>query len=388
MPFPLVFPVFSRLYICFFITGLMMGLTMSPHAIAGFGHTKSYGFGGANTPSGVTTAPTPSQPRNPNQQNTPDNTPPVFSNVPSRLDLTTQTTGNVLNITAQDAASSSVSYQLEGAGATHFTINSVTGAITLTSPLSSQQSPLLLVVVANDNAGNAVRQNININIMPATLQQPLTFAALQGVDTQEQQNLQLPNVSGGSGQGQLSYNSVTPNICSVNSNGQATALRAGTCRINASKAGSGDYLAISTPSPYQFTVTQGPYAFNGQTYSRCTASPRPCNAVNGQVMATKAFVERGECDVVIHPNGANCPSFMGNCGYNNRIWATFMVVREGTWYWRLSPSTSTANKPVSTWRTHNWRNYMSNDRPVTQTTQFPDDTFDNNGTHINLCMRP
>jgi hypothetical protein len=364
----------------------MMGLTMSPYAIAGFGHTRSYGFGGANTPSGVTTAPT--QTQNPNQQNTPDQTPPVFSNVPSRLDLTTQTTGNVLNITAQDAASSTVSYQLEGAGASHFTINSVTGAITLTSPLSSQQSPLLLVVVANDGAGNAVRQNININIMPATLQLPLTFSALQGPDTQEQQNVQLPNVSGGSGQGQVSYNSVTPNICSVNSNGQATALRAGTCRINASKAGSGDYLAVSTSSPYQFTVTQGPYAFNGQTYSRCTASARPCNAVNGQVMATKAFVERGECDAVIHRNGANCPSFMSSCGYNNRIWATFMVVREGTWYWRLSPSTSTADKPVSTWRTHNWRSYMSNDRPSTQTNQFPNDTYDNNGTHINLCMRP
>ena len=105
-------------------------------------------------------------------------------------------------------------------------------------------------------------------------------------------------------------------------------------------------------------------------------------------MATKTFVERGECDAVIYRNGANCPSFISSCGYNNRIWATFMVVREGTWYWRLSPSTSTADKPVSTWQTHNWSSYMTNDRPVTQTSQFPNDTFDNNGTHINLCMRP
>ena len=54
------------------------------------------------------------------------------------------------------------------------------GDITLTTPLSSQQSLLLLVLVANDGAGNSVRQNININIMPATLQLPLTFSALQG----------------------------------------------------------------------------------------------------------------------------------------------------------------------------------------------------------------
>ncbi|MGB2096729.1 MAG: cadherin repeat domain-containing protein [Candidatus Puniceispirillales bacterium] len=379
---PLTFLSHSRFCLYMFIAICMINIATQV-AMAGFGHTRSYGFGSANTPSGQTTAPTGTPP-----QNSPDNTAPIFTNPPARLDITSQSTGNVLTITAQDAVTSQVSYQLEGAGASHFSIHSSTGAITLSSPISVQLSPLTLIVVASDQAGNATRQNIIINIMPATPQQPLTFATLQGADTQEQQSLQLPAVNGGSGQGPISYNSITLSICSVDGNGLATALNTGLCQINARKAGSGDYAAVNTTTPYQFTVTQGPYAFNGQTYSRCSASVRPCNAVSGQVMATKAFVERGECDAVIHRNGSNCPSFIQNCGLNNRIWATYMVVREGTWYWRLSPPTSIANKPVSSWRTHNWRSYMSNDRPINQTAQFPDDTYDNHGTHINLCMRP
>ena len=70
--------------------------------------------------------------------------------------------------------------------------------------------------------------------------------------------------------------------------------------------------------------------------------------------------------------------------YGRLIWLFAKALDIG----RLSPPTSTANKPVSSWRTHNWRSYMSNDRPINQTAQFPDDTYNNHGTHINLCMWP
>ncbi len=133
---PLTFLSHSRFCLYMFIAICMINIA-TQDAMAGFGHTRSYGFGSANTPSGQTTAPTGTPP-----QNSPDNTAPVFTNPPARLDITSQSTGNVLTITAQDADSSQVSYQLEGAGASHFSIHSSTGTVTLSSPISVQLSPL------------------------------------------------------------------------------------------------------------------------------------------------------------------------------------------------------------------------------------------------------
>lgn len=383
-------------------TAILASSLITHDAFAGFGHTKSYGQGTSNTPSGVTTPNTPTPPldtdgdgipdaldSHPNDPNNGrDVTAPIFSSLPTRLDITTQTTGNILNVIALDTPASAISYQLDGAGASHFAIQSGTGAVTLSSALSASLSPLAVTVIATDAAGNAVRQNLAIHIMAATPQQALSFASTSGANTQEPQTLQVPTISGGSGQGSVSYNSLTPGICSVNSTGLVSTILAGTCRINAVKSSSGDFLAVTTATPFEFTVTQGPYAYNGQTYSRCVASVAPCNAVSGQVMATKTFVERGECDAVIFRNGGSCLSIMDRCGSGGRIWATFMIVREGSWYWRLSPANSTADKPVSTWRTRNWFSTMSNDRPQQHTGQYPDNTYDSHGTHVNLCMRP
>ena len=94
------------------------------------------------------------------------------------------------------------------------------------------------------------------------------------------------------------------------------------------------------------------------------------------------------CDAISYNNGRNCPSLLDDCGYNNKIWTTYLVVREGTWYWRLSPSTSVANKSISQWRSRDFRASMTNDRPANITSAYPDDTYDSDGTHLNLCMRP
>ena len=384
------------------MTAILAGSLIAHDAFVGFGHTKSYGQGSSNTPSGVTTPNTPTPPLDTDGDGIPDAldshpsdpnngrdvTAPKFSNLPSRLDITTQTTGNILNVIALDTPASAITYQLDGTVALQVAIQSGTGAMTLASAVSASLSPLAVVVIATDAAGNAVRQNLSIHIMPATPQQALTFASTSGANTQEPQTLQLPAISGCSGQGSVSYNSLTPSICSVNSTGLLSTILAGICQINAVKSSSGDFLAVTTTTPFQFTVTQGPYTYNGQTYSRCVASVAPCNTVSGQVMATKAFVERGECDAVNFRNGGSCLSIMDRCGSGGQIWATFMVVHEGTWYWRLSPASSTADKPISTWRTRTWFTTMSNDRLQQNTGQYPDNTYDSHGTHVNLCMRP
>lgn len=319
-----------------------------------------------------------------------DSQPPVFQTPPASLALDTMSTGQVITLNASDDHSSQLQYGSEGPDARHFQINSANGAISLASgvTLTVSQSPLSLTITATDAAGNTARHVMIVTISAATPQSALSFASVSGNDTPELGTVQLPSVQGGSGQGTISYAVNSAGICQVDQNGLVTALSVGVCEVSANKAGSGDYLVATTNTPYRFTVTQGAYVFNGTTYSRCVASVRPCNQVNGQIMATKAFVERGTCDAIIYNNGANCPSLMDDCGYNNKIWATYMVVREGTWFWRLSPATSAANKSVGTWRNQSYRSYMSNDRPVNQSSAYPDDTYDSNGTHLNLCMRP
>jgi prepilin-type N-terminal cleavage/methylation domain-containing protein len=61
---------------------------------------------------------------------------------------------------------------------------------------------------------------------------------------------------------------------------------------------------------------------------------------------------------------------------------------DASMYWRLSPSTSVANKSISQWRSRDFRASMTNDRPANITSAYPDDTYDSDGTHLNLCMRP
>ena len=452
------------------VTATIIGFAMISTAEAGFGRTSSYGFGGANTPSGTTTSPQAdtdgdgvpdSQDPFPNDASesldtdqdgignladldddndgvpdasdafpldlteqldtdgdgignnrdtdddndgvldvadldplyprvSTDNQPPIFQAPLSTLALNTLSTGQILTMIANDDHSSQIQYGHEGDDANLFSINPNTGQISLVSgvTLSVSQSPLSLTVTASDSAGNVVRHAISVTVSAATPQSRLSFASVVGSDTPEQGTVQLPMVQGGSGQGAISYGVNSPSICQVNQSGLVTALRVGLCEVTANKAGSGDYLNAATDTPYRFTVTQGAYAFNGTTYSRCVASVKPCDRVAGQIMATKAFVERGVCDAIIYNNGANCPSLLDDCGYNNKVWATYLVVREGTWYWRLTPPTSVADKSVSDWRGRNFTSYMSNDRPVNPTSSFPDDTYDSDGTHLNLCMRP
>lgn len=316
--------------------------------------------------------------------------PPAFQSAPTTLALNTLSTGQILTLNANDNHSAQVQYGSEGANANLFQVNAANGQVSLASgvTLSVSQSPISLTVTASDAAGNTARHAISVTISSATPQSALRFASTSGNDTPEQGTLQLPLLQGGSGQGAISYTVASSGICQVDSNGLVTALAVGVCEVTANKAGSGDYLTASTAAPYRFTVTQGAYAYNGTTYSRCVTSVRPCDRVSGQIMATKAFVERGACDAIIYNNGGNCPSLLDDCGYNNKIWATYLVVREGTWYWRLAPPTSVANKSISTWRNPNLTSYMSNDRPSQSTLSYPDDTYDSDGTHLNLCMRP
>ena len=325
-----------------------------------------------------------------NPQVSRDNQPPAFQSAPATLALNTLSTGQILILNANDDHSSAVQYGREGANANLFQIDANNGEISLVSgvSLSVSQSPISLTVTASDAAGNTARHAISITVSAATPQSSLSFAALSGSDTPEQGTLQLPTVQGGSGNGAISYGVNSLGICQVDQNGRVTALAVGSCEITANKAGSGNYLSATTAAPYRFNVTQGAYVFNGTTYAQCEVSVRPCNNVTGRIMATKAFVERGVCDAISYNNGRNCPSLLDDCGYNNKIWTTYLVMREGTWYWRLSPSTSVANKSISQWRSRDFRASMTNDRPANITSAYPDDTYDSDGTHLNLCMRP
>jgi len=54
-------------------------------------------------------------------------------------------------------------------------------------------------------------------------------------------------VTGGAGSGAVTYQSITPEICSVTNDGVVTGLKAGECKVRVTKAASGTYLEANSP---------------------------------------------------------------------------------------------------------------------------------------------
>jgi hypothetical protein len=75
----------------------------------------------------------------------------------------------------------------------------------------------------------------------------------------ERQLLQLHettplSATGGSGDGIHQYQTTTPSLCSVSSTGLVTALAAGDCSVSVTRAGSGNFLAATSPA-YIITIS-------------------------------------------------------------------------------------------------------------------------------------
>ena len=326
-----------------------------------------------------------------NPQVSRDNQPPAFQSAPATLALNTLSTGQILILNANDDHSSAVQYGREGANANLFQIDANNGEISLVSgvSLSVSQSPISLTVTASDAAGNTALHAISITVSAATPQSSLSFSALSGGDTPEQGTLQLPIVQGGSGNGAISYGVNSLGICQVDQNGRVTALAVGSCEITANKAGSGNYLRATTPAPYRFNVTQGAFmSLMAQLMPNVRLACglaimlqvglwQPKRLLN--VVSVMRFLII-MAEIVHH--------FWMIVAITTRFGPHISVVREGTWYWRLSPSTSVANKSISQWRSRDFRDSITNDRPANITSAYPDDTYDSDGTHLNLCMRP
>lgn len=62
------------------------------------------------------------------------------------------------------------------------------------------------------------------------------------------------SATGGSGDGLHQYQTTTPSLCSVSSTGLVTAIAAGSCSVSVTRAGSGNYLAATSPA-YIITIS-------------------------------------------------------------------------------------------------------------------------------------
>jgi hypothetical protein len=93
------------------------------------------------------------------------------------------------------------------------------------------------------------------NLSGAT-QAPLNFD-ISGLSFSGANAISLPNASGGSGSGQITYASTTPTICSVSGN-LVTPVSPGSCTITATKAASGVYGTVSASSTKIITPISQP----------------------------------------------------------------------------------------------------------------------------------
>jgi hypothetical protein len=83
-------------------------------------------------------------------------------------------------------------------------------------------------------------------------QNPL-FAAAERQLLQLHQTTPLSTI-GGSGDGLHQYQTSTPSLCSVSSTGLVTALAPGSCSVSVTRAGSGNFLAATSPA-YIITIS-------------------------------------------------------------------------------------------------------------------------------------